>query len=1253
MATGDFAHLHLHTQYSFLDGANHIEPLMQRASQFGMKHIAVTDHGHMCGTLEFYSTAKKYGITPIIGMEAYVAPGSRTDRTPEKNRYANHLILLATNDTGYRNLCKISTKAFMEGFYRWPRVDKELLSQNSEGIVALSACMKGEVAYKILQNQFDEARQAAVDYDRIFGRGNFFLEIQENGIPEQRIVNDNLMQFSKDLGIPLCATGDCHYLEKDQARAHTALMAIGYSKTLAEMNAGDNCGGKELWFKDGETIARNFHYAPEAVANSLEIASRCKFDFNLKGYHPPTFACPDGLTAEEFFVARAKEGLDARLKRFAALGRNLTDAQVETYRSRLEYENRVINEMGFAGYFLIVSDFTKYAKAKGIPVGPGRGSAAGSLAAYALEITDVDPIPYDLLFERFLNPQRKSMPDIDMDFCEERRGEVITYVSEKYGGRDRVAQIITYGKLKAKAVVRDVGRVLGVPLHEVNQIAGLIPNRIPEKENPLDVRLEDALRVEPRLKEKIAQRPEFGDLMDLARTLEGLYRQASKHAAGVVIADRDLTDYLPLYLVKGEDVVTQFDMKGVEKIGLIKFDFLGLKTLTLIHYAERAIRRNGKKDFSIYDIPMDDPKTFDVISSGDNVGIFQIESEGMKDAVMQLKPRSISEISDVLALYRPGPMENIPLFADRKFGRARMNYLFPQLETILGPTQGIIVYQEQIMQICQVICGMDLGQADLLRRAIGKKDQKAVAEQCDLFTKLAAERGFDKTKARELADLIAKFANYGFNKSHSVAYAFVTYQTAYLKANFPVEFMAALLTIEARGADGQNKTLKNINQCAKMGLEVLPPDVNESDLEFTGRGQTIRFGLQGLRGVGTQAVEAIIEARNKEGKFRNLYDFTMKVDIRKTNRKVLEALAQCGAMDSFKRPRRQLFESLEQAISASEADRRDKEVGQGGLFGGSSSVGVKENYADVPEWPRREMLQREREVLGVYLTGHPLKEKEVVAKFSAYRTHTIAEALLTGDRTKVRLLALCTDISERRNKRGELFCNARFEDPTGVLSVFIGAETWTRIQPNLYGAAVPTAIVDAPMPSATESGADDENGEGEITGTGKPPSADRGPLRVTEPFLLVGEVMKQEEEAPSEGPDGEEGGGAAAPANGKFKSRGVEVRATDVLDFDQFIERFGEKVIFTTAIDSWRKDRAEKLVNDLRRQRGDANVTIEITLKDGRVAEALLPADVSVPTSVKFLDYMRAQYPEFRLNVVIPDRATIQPETSKFAGFRR
>ncbi len=1223
MSSGDFAHLHLHTQYSFLDGANHIEPLMKRATEFGMKHIAVTDHGHMCGALEFYQTAKKYGLTPIIGMEAYVAPGSRTDRTPEKNKYANHLILLASNETGYRNLCRISTKAFMEGFYRWPRVDKALLAENSEGIIALSACLKGEVSYKIQQQQFDEARQAARDYQKIFGDGNFYLEIQENGLEAQKAVNATMMEFSRELGIPLCATGDCHYLERDQGRAHTALMAIGYGKTLADMDRNDGCGCTELWFKDGDTIAQQFSYAPEAVANSLDIAARCNFDFNLKGYHPPTFNCPDGMTAEDYFEKRAREGLDSRLKRMVEMGRKFTDAQVEQYRGRLAYETGVIRDMGFAGYFLIVSDFTKFAKGRGIPVGPGRGSAAGSLAAYALEITDVDPIPYDLLFERFLNPQRKSMPDIDMDFCEERRGEVISYVSEAYGGRDRVAQIITYGKLKAKAVVRDVGRVLNVPLSEVNQIAGLIPNRLPEKENPLDVKLEDALKAEPRLKEKIAQKPEYGDLMQLARTLEGLYRQASKHAAGVVIADRDLTEYLPLYLVKGEDVVTQFDMKGVEKIGLIKFDFLGLKTLTLIHYAERAIQRNGKPGFSIYDIPMDDPKTFDVVSSGDNVGIFQLESDGMKDAVMQLQPRSIAEISDVLALYRPGPMENIPSFANRKFGREKVRYAFPELEPILGPTQGIIVYQEQIMQICQVICGMDLGQADLLRRAIGKKDQKAVAEQCDLFTKLAVERGFDRAKSRELADLIAKFANYGFNKSHSVAYAFVTYQTAYLKANYPVEFMAALLTIEARGADGQNKTLKNINQCLRMGIEVLPPDVNESDLEFTGRGKTIRFGLQGLRGVGTQAAQAVIDARTKEGRFKSLYDFTAKVDMKKLNRKVAEALIQCGAMDSFGRPRRQLFESVEQAISSSESDRRDKETGQGGLFGMSSSSVVAEKYADVPEWPRREKLQKEREVLGVYLTGHPLQEVE--AKFAPYRTHTIAEALDVSDRTKVRLLALCTEITEKRNKKGDLFAKARFEDPTGVLSVFINAETWARLQRNLYDAPDTSAAPEQPVP-VEQPAEGEEDGEPRRSG-----GVDRGPLRVTEPFLLVGEVTREEEEIPQEAPDGTE-----APAAVRMKT--VEVRASDVLDYDSFIERYGEKVVLATKAGDWKRPRAEKLMDDLRRQRGGASVTIELTLKDGRIAEAMLPSEISIPTNLKFLDYLRGTYPEFHLSVVIPDR---------------
>ncbi|MCB0221502.1 MAG: DNA polymerase III subunit alpha, partial [Chrysiogenetes bacterium] len=769
---GDFVHCHLHTEYSFLDGANRISRLMERASEFGMPAISMTDHGNMCGTVEFYTTAKKHGIKPIIGCEAYVAPQGMTEKSG-KNRN-NHLILLAKNEIGYQNLCKLTSRGFMEGFYYNPRIDKEILAKHSEGLIGLSACLKGEVSYKLSQGDMDAARNAALEYKNIFDPGCFHLEIQENGLDIQKVVNERMLELAEGTGIPLAATADCHYLNADDGLAHKVLMYIGMNRNLEE---GDEVE-TDLHFKDGELAAHQFSYAPEAVERTLWIADQCNLEFDMSTFHMPEFKPPEGVDLEKHFVKEAQTGLAARVAELRHMGRAPSPERLKVYEERLAYELKVIRQMGFPGYFLIVADFIQWAKKHGVPVGPGRGSAAGSLVAWCMRITEVDPIPYDLFFERFLNPGRKSMPDIDVDFCMDRRGEVIEYITEKYGGKERVAQIITYGKLKARAVIRDVGRVLGLGYVDVDKIAKLIPTRDPEAKNPLNVTLKRALEMEPRLKDLAKQDAKTEQLLEIAQRLEGLARHVGMHAAGVVIGNDAFAKGMPLYKTSDDDVVTQFDMGGVETLGFVKFDFLGLKTLTLIRHAEELVRAKHDPEFNIENISLEDPKTYDRLCEGDNIGVFQLESSGMRDTLLRLKPRGIEEISDILALYRPGPMDNIPEFADRKFGRKPVVYPLDALEPILGPTQGIIVYQEQIIRMASDLAGYTLAEADMFRRAVGKKKADEMEKQRAKFIGGAVERGHDKQRIEELWDLIVKFANYGFNKSHSVAYALITYQTA-------------------------------------------------------------------------------------------------------------------------------------------------------------------------------------------------------------------------------------------------------------------------------------------------------------------------------------------------------------------------------------------------------------------------------------------------------------------------------------------
>ncbi len=1037
-SNSDFVHLHLHTEYSFLDGANKIGSLMKRAAEFKMPAVAMTDHGNLCGAVEFYKKAKEHGVKPILGCEVYVAPGSRHDRSG-KQHYTNHLILLAKNATGYKNLCKLSTMGYLEGFYFRPRIDKEILKEHSEGLIALSACLKGEVSYLFSTGQPDAARKAAQTYKDIFPPGHFHLEIQENGLEAQRQVNARMCELSKDLGIPLAATADSHYLNPDDALAHKVLMYIGMNKNLAEGEQVET----DLHFKGGELAWQQFSYAPEAVERTLWIADQCRFDFDTSRYHMPQFQPPEGVDVEAYFTSEARQGLLARFGEAQALGIDLSGEKKQAYEERLGYEIEVIRKMGFAGYFLIVSDFIRWAKDRGVPVGPGRGSAAGSLVAWALRITEVDPLSYGLVFERFLNPGRKSMPDIDVDFCMDRRGEVLDYITQKYGGRERVTQIITYGKLKAKAAIRDVGRVLGMPYGDVDRIAKLVPDRDMESDNPLNVTLERAVEMEPRLAEAQEKDPKVGQLLDLARRLEGLNRHASKHAAGVVIGDGPFTDHMGLYRTSDEDVVTQLDMKGVEELKFVKFDFLGLKTLTLIRHAEGLVRDHGNPDFDIQKIPLGDARVYKRLSEGDNVGVFQLESGGMRDAIMRVKPESIEAISDVLALYRPGPMEYIPQYADRKFGREKFSYPLPELQEILAPTYGIMVYQEQVIQIASKIAGFSPGEADLFRRAIGKKDAKSLQEQREKFVTGALGLNHPRPKVEQLFADIEKFANYGFNKSHSVAYALITYQTAYLKTHYPKEFLAALLTSEM---DDQDKALKNLAECKAMGVEVLPPDVNESQLVFSVVGEKIRFGLLAIKGVGSAAIEAIVDSRKRVpgGRFSGLYQFCEETDLRKVNRKVAEALVKSGAFDSFGAHRAQLLAALDAAMETGQAAQRDKLVGQSSLFGAfaKASGTRKEQYPDAAEWPKQELLAYERECLGFYVTEHPLASyADALRPYTSHDTSHLAD-LQEG--TEVRIGVLVGSLEERRTKRGDLFAKLQAEDQKGFVGVFVGSDLYAR-----------------------------------------------------------------------------------------------------------------------------------------------------------------------------------------------------------------
>ena len=1023
-STPDFVHLHVHTQYSLLDGAIRIDNLLQRASEFGMHSVATTDHGTMFGAVEFYDKATAAGIKPIIGIEIYVAPRTRFDKTPLDNKGLSHLILLAENQEGYRNLCKLASIAQLEGFYYRPRIDKQVLRENSSGLIGMTACLHGEVPRRIQDGALELADAAAQEYLEIFGENNFFLEVQNNGIDIQERVNAALLDMSQRLSIPLVASNDCHYLDREDVRAHDVLLCIQTGKTIQDSNRLQ-FRTDQLYFKPKEEMHEFFSSYPGALSNTVDIARRCNLEFDFKTYHFPKFDTGSEQSVDDVFDEKVREGFGRILKRIKS-----RDPQIDesVYRARLEYEIETIKQMGFAGYFLIVADFILHAKETGIPVGPGRGSAAGSLVAYSLGITDLDPISHGLIFERFLNPARKSMPDIDVDFCIDGREDVYKYVAEKYGGGDYVAQIITFGKLKTRAVIRDVGRALDIPLREVDAIAKMVPD-------VLNISLDGALQQEPRLAELAEKDPNVADLIRVCRVLEGLPRHASTHAAGVVIADRPLVDYLPLYKGKKGEVVTQFDMKIVEKIGLVKFDFLGLRNLTVIAKTLDLIRRQGQTPPDLEQIELSDPPTYALLSAGDTTGVFQLESSGMKDLLVRLRPETFEDIIALVALYRPGPMESgmIDDYVARKHGKKSVKYLIPELEPILKETYGVIVYQEQVMKIAGRLANYSMAKADDLRKAMGKKIPAIMAEHRQGFIQGAVANNIPEKSAGNLFDLIEKFGGYGFNKSHSAAYALIAYQTAYLKTHYPVEFMASLLTSEMHSTDG---VVKFIAECRHHNIPILPPDINQSGVEFTVDGSQIRFGLVAVKNVGESAIESIIACR-AEGPFISLFDFCERVDLKKVNKRVIESLIKCGAFDVTGAKRSQMMAAVESALEYGQRVQKERNDPQMGLFGSDDNQpGINApSLPEIGEWDEKQFLTFEKESLGFYLTGHPLtRYEDLLEKFTNADAISIKEL---RDGGVVRIGGLIKSIKTIHTKKGDLMAFVTIEDMHGAVEVVV------------------------------------------------------------------------------------------------------------------------------------------------------------------------------------------------------------------------
>jgi DNA polymerase-3 subunit alpha len=1037
MEHSNFIHLHVHSQYSLLDGAIRFEEAFDLAKKYRMNALALTDHGNMFGAVEFYQMAIRHGIKPIVGCEVYVSPGSRFEKKTGVGEGNYHLTLLVKNETGYFNLLKLVSLAHLEGFYYKPRVDKGLLSQYNEGLIALSGCLKGEIAAHSSRGELKKALQSAEDYRRIFNDRRFFIEIQNNGVENQLQLNERLLEVAHELSLPVVATNDCHYLHRKDAKAHEVLLCIQTGKTLQDSDRM-RFSSDEFYFKSPQEMADLFQNIPEAIAHTLEIAEQCNLEMHFDEKHIPRIAVPTGETPESYLEKLSKDGLERRLSRYQ--GEKTFKDRSARYKARLEEELKIIKSMGYPGYFLIVYDFIRYAKSRAIPVGPGRGSAAGSLVAYALNITDLDPIEYDLIFERFLNPGRKSsMPDVDVDFCMEGRDEVIQYVSEKYG-KENVAQIITFGKMQAKAVVRDVGRVLGIPYAEVDRIAKLIPNKI-------DITLAQAVQQEAGLRDAIAKDSRIASLFEIAESLEGLARHASTHAAGVVIANKPLMEYLPLQRGQNSEVITQYAMKQVEAIGLVKFDFLGLKTLTVLDQTIHLIQKNRGLSVQLSDIPLDDSEVYALLGAGSNLGIFQLESSGMRDLLTKLKPQSFKDIIALVALYRPGPLDSgmVGEFIKRKHGQESIRYELPSLEEILRDTYGVIVYQEQVMRIASALANFSLEDADNLRRAMSKKDALEMERQKEKFLEGTKKNRIPPRKAEKIFEQMETFGRYGFNKSHSTAYALLAYQTAYLKTHYPIEFMAALLTSEAQNAD---KIVKYISECREMGIEILPPDINESFKHFAVIGNQIRFGLTAVKNVGDAAIDIILAEREGNGKFQSLYDFCHRVDLRKVNRRVIESLVKCGSFDFSKAHRSQMLTVLGELLEQSQRTQKKKGEPQLSMLIDHSKA-LKEDYPDMDEFPENQLVAFEKETIGFYISRHPLSRYEdEIKKYTNLDTSTLPK-LQNG--AEVNICGLVSGLKEIVTKKGDRMAFLTLEDMKGFIEIILFPEVFKAASPCLRG----------------------------------------------------------------------------------------------------------------------------------------------------------------------------------------------------------
>ncbi|MBA4391451.1 MAG: DNA polymerase III subunit alpha [Syntrophus sp. (in: bacteria)] len=1019
----DFVHLHVHTQYSLLDGAIRADRLFNLAKTFGMKACAITDHGNMFGAVDFYFDAHKAGMKPIIGCEAYLAPKSRFDQKKIKGEdNAYHVVLLAMNNQGYSNLLKLISLAHTEGFYYVPRIDKEILRQYNEGLICLTACLKGEIPNAILK--YDKTRVSGLvdEYLSIFG-DRLYFELQDNGIPDQKIINEGLVDLSRHYNVPIVATNDCHYLLREEAKAHELLLCIQTGKTMLDKDRL-RFSSDHFYFKSPDEFDRAFSQYPEALSNTVLVAERCDLSIDTDTYHFPEFKAPDGMDLNDYFEQLAREGFEHRLPAIRALYGEFGETLLNTYRKRLDYEIGVIKKTGFSGYFLIVADFIHYAKTHSIPVGPGRGSAAGSLIAYCLEITDIDPIKYDLTFERFLNPERISMPDIDVDFCKKGRDDVIRYVTEKYG-KDNVAQIITFGTMKSKAAVRDVGRALGMPYAEVDKIAKLIVS--------VDRGIEKAISDEPQIGELYQTDERVKELLDNAIVLEGLARHASTHAAGIVIANKHLSEYVPLYRGQHDETVTQYHMKVIEKIGLIKIDFLGLETLTLIDTVIKLLKNDGI-EIVISQIPLDDKKTFELLSSGDTSGVFQLESRGMKDLLTKLKPSKFDDIMPLIALYRPGPLNSgmVEEFIKRKNNPNKVTYETPLLEGILKDTYGVIIYQEQIMKIASVLANFSLKDADILRKAMSKKIPEELSKYRAQFIEGARSNGVSQAIAEKIYDVIVRFGEYGFNKSHSTAYGLIAYQTAYLKANYPIHYFAAMLTNEVNDTD---KLIKYITECRDAGIEILPPDINKSHKAFAIIGNKIRFGLSGVKNVGDASIDNILQVREEVGEFSSFVHFCNILDSRKVNKKVIESLAKGGCFDDMGLKRSQiLYLTKEKSDKLTKKDSKTNGL-QMDMFGASLESAVSFEIPDMEELPHEELLSGEKESLGFYFSKHPLKPYEaLIRQLTPYDSQNLKETDTAED---VNIVGIVNAIKEITTKRGDRMAYLTLEDTKGIVEVIV------------------------------------------------------------------------------------------------------------------------------------------------------------------------------------------------------------------------